>query len=200
MLNVGAIKQNEINRPKRQVRLSHKRKDHKMKTFVTGLLKGRITRWSTLAGLLVFLTLPGRGGVFLYENFDGTLPAPPVGWAADSTQILDPLWGFVPGVGVGGTTAMQISGTFIDYGGYIGMLYQNPAITGNAGATPANTKLAFDMKVNVPDIYGFSVSVQGWRGGWAGIATGSTMDIFTWPGYPSSDYDLPEEFQTIHWP
>lgn len=165
---------------------------------ITAVLHKKVLSVVLLAGL----TLPVWGNVFLNENFDGPLPAPIQGWAGDASVITDPFHSDVAGAGVGGTTAMVASGTFLSPGGYVAVMYQNPNITGNADATPENTKMAFDLRVNVPNIYAFTVSAQSWQGGWGGIATASIMDWTTLPyPYPGDppwpDYQLPLEFQTI---
>ena len=108
---------------------------------------------------------------------------------------MGPTYDYVPGVGVNGTVAMQESATWVNDGnfdGYVAMMYQNPFITESAGAMRANTMLAFDLKANVPEIYGLSLGVQSWRGGWSGIPTASILDLLTYP-----DYDLPQDFQTF---
>jgi hypothetical protein len=160
-----------------------------------------------LISILALLSSIGpsvKAGVYLYENFDGQLPAPMIGWSGGG--VVGPMYDYVSGVGVNGTVAMQESATWVNDGnfnGYVGMLYQNPLITGNAGATRANTMLAFDLKANVPDIYGFSVDVQSWKGGWSGTPTASTLDLITLPDPPPADgppwpgYDLPQEFRTF---
>jgi hypothetical protein len=155
-----------------------------------GKIRETVRRTAMLASLLAALSLPVKADVYFTENFEGVLP-PLIGWAADPTQIADPWGGYFPGIGVGGSTAMQFGGTFLDWGGYVAMLYQNPAVAGTAGKTRENTVVAFDLKVNFPEVYGFTIGVQSWKAGWGGIPTASVRDVITWP------VELPQDFQTV---
>lgn len=152
-------------------------------------------RRCALAGLMAALYGFGPGARatdLLVENFDGTLPAPMGGWSGGGVSGVS--YDFVDGVGVGGSTAMQLKATWLDLGGYAGMLYQNPWVPGTEGATLANTLVSFDLKVNVPEIYGMSIGVQSWTydADWNWThPTASLLELVTYPAY-----DLPEEFET----
>jgi hypothetical protein len=67
--------------------------------------------------------------------------------------------------GAGGSTAVQMSADFLDYGAYVGTLvYQNGAMAGNDLATPQNTVLSFDVKADRPDLQNVVFGLQSWEG------------------------------------
>ncbi len=141
-----------------------------------------------MLGLLTVIAVLGGlapaawANMFLNETFDGTVPSM-VGWE-NNVMVLER--DYVAGVGVGGSRAMQMSGQFYDggYDAWFAMMYLNGTISGNSGATLANTMLSFDVKTDVIG-YGLSIGLQSWPGNWysggsMGVLVGSVPIWETW--------------------
>ena len=130
-----------------------------MKTTSAGLKLGLLTSTITLLG---GFAASAQLGLIVNETFD-----PPsltlAGWE-DPAKVINISRQYVT-EGVLGSTAAQISAEFLDYGAYIGTtLYQNGLVTGSDRATPQNTTLSFDVKVDRPGLVDVSVGVQSWDG------------------------------------
>ena len=72
--------------------------------------------------------------MFIDESFD-TTTAHLGGWESGAEVSAR---GYVEGVGVGGSRAIQMSGYFLDWG-FFSISYGNPSVACNASATRANT-------------------------------------------------------------
>jgi hypothetical protein len=90
-----------------------------------------------------------------------------------------------------------VSADLLDYGAYVGtMVYQDGAIVGNDLATPQNTVLSFDVKVDRPDLQNVVVGLESWGGfEWnyyfpGALGTGSSGII------PLGSY-VPGKFKTV---
>lgn len=140
----------------------------------------------TIAALLGGLALPARASLFLNETFQGEM-LPIVGWENNVVVLQRD---YVDGVGVDGSRAMQMSGCFEDSFAWFAMMYLNPTISGNAGATLANTVMSFDVKTDVPATY-IGVGLQSWPGNWYVGPMSSSV------GYVPLPASVPGQFQRV---
>jgi hypothetical protein len=140
----------------------------------------------TIAAWLGGLALPARAGLFLNETFQGEM-LPIGGW---ENNVVVSQRDYVDGVGVDGSRAMQMTGAFQSWDAWFAIMYLNPIISGNAGATLANTVMSFDVKTDVPAPY-LGVGLQSWPGnGYVGSMSSSV-------GYVPLPAGVPGQFQTV---
>jgi hypothetical protein len=127
----------------------------------------------------------GLPPTFLDESFDTTtLPFNGWEWGVEVSAR-----GYVEGDGVGGSRAIQMSGHFIDWGGFAMACYE-PSVECNGSATRSTTRMSFDVKTDVPGRQ-LSVGLTSWKDNLFGGAVGFMVgDI---PLAPTN----PGEFQTI---
>jgi hypothetical protein len=157
-----------------------------IKTTSAGQKLGLLTAMITLLGGIAVGAPPG---LIVNETFDPPILIPPWGW--EGGGVADISREYVS-EGVKGSTAAKLSTTFTDADGFVGfVLYENGGVQGNDLATPENTVLSFDLKVDQPgltDVYVYLVSYDGY------LATGS--QAYSWGFIPLGSY-TPGEFKTV---
>lgn len=99
--------------------------------------------------------------------------------------------------GVGGSTAARISAELLGDGAYIGtVVYQNGLMIGNDCATPQNTVLSFDVKVDRPDVENLVVGLSSVGGVWWNWFTPDLPVTGSRGVIPLGAY-VPGEFKTL---
>lgn len=134
-----------------------------MKTIIRTTRLGR--ELGVITSVMILLGGAAVGGapaVIVNETFDHPNLLGLFGWR-DATSI-NVTRQYV-NTGVQGSTAVQMSADFLDYGGYVAtVFYQNDAVVGNDLATPQNTVLTFDVKVEQPGLVDLEFGLQSWGG------------------------------------
>lgn len=134
--------------------------------------------------------LTAQASIFIInENFDSGL-SPGAAFASygpggDGTSANN---GIVAGVGVGGTSAWQITMTAAPGGAagyaYYGAQYQNGGVTGNASANLSDYTLSFDAVSTTATLGSLNLQLQSWTGaGFGGSMTGTLNTAPASPGY-----------------
>jgi hypothetical protein len=128
----------------------------RIKTTSIGLGRplGLLTSTVTLLGALIGSAAPA---LIVNNTFD-----PPsltlFGWEDGTTMDISRQY---VNDGVGGSMAVQVSADFVDPGGYVAtMVYQDGQVVGDDLATPQNTVLSFDVKVDRPDLKNLEWGLQ----------------------------------------
>lgn len=156
-----------------------------------------------LAAMITLLAGPAIAqlGLIVNETFD-----PPTisldGWQGNADNISRDY----VSEGVKDSTAVRISATLVDpgpveppqtRGAYVGtMLYQHGLLLGTGRATPQNTSLSFDLKVDQPGMLSVVVGLQGW-GGWAGNWLTPDLPATASRGTVPLGHYVPGEFKTV---
>jgi hypothetical protein len=115
--------------------------------------------WLLLGGL-------GAGAAnitIIDETFDPPFLVPLGDWGAGGVEGVSRDY---VDTGVDGSMAVQLAGEFTPAEGhwFNTEIYQSGGVGGNELATPANTVLSFDIKVDRADMLGVYIYLQGWKG------------------------------------
>ncbi len=149
-------------------------------SWVAGLLFScSMPFWLVVFVLLWGVVVARSQTVLIYETFDPMILGNGLGSYVDGAYVDGSgSVGVVPGVGVGGSAALQITGSFdsstINWGD-VGGIYAVPDMCGNTSANLSDYNLSFDAAVAGPNgVGGFTLFVQTWPGiNYGGTQTGT---------------------------
>ena len=137
----------------------HMGRNIKIRSAAASLVGGFATG---IATLLYGFSVGAGSGIIVNETYD----PPTLNLYGGTKNAANISRQYVP-EGVAGSTAMQISGTLLPGPGFSmvwTMMYQNGLVMGNGRATPQNTVLALDVKVDRPDLVNVQLGLQSWGG------------------------------------